>query len=146
MSALSLDPSECSNAPRLRLVARDEDTSPLHDWPTAAAVEGGPEFDVAHDALPTDPSRVLVAGRDPAKRTDVLDSLSEILPLRTLFEQAGTFWEVLARAPASRMVILSGEIDGIPAESLLHMLGHRHPGLPVVSLEVPAPHAVCAPA
>jgi hypothetical protein len=127
-------------------VRRDEDTVPLRDWPTSPAAEGGPGLDVERDASPVDGAPVLVAGRDPAKRTDVLDSLSAILPLRTLFEQAGTFWEVLARAPASRMVILSGELDGIPAEALLHVLGHRHPGLPVVSLEVQLSHAICAPA
>jgi hypothetical protein len=64
--------------------------------------------------------------------------LTKIMTRRTPFEQAGTFWEVLVRAPASRMVILSGELDGMPAESLLHMIGHRHPGLPVVSLDASA--------
>jgi hypothetical protein len=35
-------------------------------------------------------------------------------------------------------VIISGELDDVPAESLLHTLGHRHPGLPVVSVEATA--------
>jgi len=48
-------------------------------------------------------------------------------------------WEVLAHAPSSRIVILSGELDDAPAESLMHTLGHRHPGLPVVSLGPPSP-------
>jgi hypothetical protein len=53
----------------------------------------------------------------------------------TQFEEAGTFWEVLERAPWSRMVILSGDLDELPGESLLHSLAHRHPDLPVVSFE-----------
>jgi hypothetical protein len=65
----------------------------------------------------------------------VLHDLSETMPEGTCFEEAGELWEVLAWAPASRAVILSGELDDVPAESLLHTLGHRHPGLPVVSVE-----------
>jgi hypothetical protein len=64
-----------------------------------------------------------------------LDGLVASMPPRTLFQQVGTFWEVLVRAPLARMVVLSGELDGIPTESLLHTLGRRHPGLPVVSLD-----------
>jgi hypothetical protein len=36
------------------------------------------------------------------------------------------------------MVILSGELDEIPPESLMQMLAHRHPSLPVVCLDAPA--------
>jgi hypothetical protein len=71
-------------------------------------------------------------------RAEVLRDLSETMPAGTRFEELGTFWEVLARAPTSRVVILSGELDEVPAESLLHTLGHRHPDLPVVSLEASA--------
>jgi hypothetical protein len=81
---------------------------------------------------------VVIAGRDPFRRAEVLHDLSETMPAGTRFEEAGELWEVLACAPASRAVILSGELDHVPAESLLHTLGHRHPGLPVVSLEASA--------
>jgi hypothetical protein len=68
----------------------------------------------------------------------VLHDLSETMPAGTHFEELGALWEVLAWAPASRAVIISGELDDVPAESLLHTLGHRHPGLPVVSVEAVA--------
>jgi DNA-binding NtrC family response regulator len=84
---------------------------------------------------------VLIAGRDSAGRAAVLRELSRTMPADTLFEQAGAFWEVLERAPAISMVILSGELDEVPAESLLGMLAHRHPDLPVVSLDPPKPLA-----
>jgi hypothetical protein len=32
-------------------------------------------------------------------------------------------------------VILSGELEGIPAQSLMQMLGHRHPEVPVVCID-----------
>lgn len=78
---------------------------------------------------------VLIAGHDPLRRAEVRHDLSETMPAGTCFEEVGTLWEVLAWAPASRAVILSGELDDVPAEALLHTLGHRHPSLPVVSLE-----------
>ncbi|MFI4985324.1 MAG: hypothetical protein ACHQAV_04980 [Solirubrobacterales bacterium] len=94
-----------------------------------------PQSPLWHDRSPDGDSPVLVAGRDLAARAEVLDSLVATMPERTLFQEVGTFWEVLVRAPLVRMVVLSGELDGIPTESLLHMLGHRHPELPVVSLD-----------
>lgn len=81
---------------------------------------------------------LLIAGRDPLRRAEVLHDLSETMPSGTHFEELGALWEVLAWAPASRAVIISGELDDVPAESLLHTLGHRHPGLPVVSVEAVA--------
>jgi len=69
----------------------------------------------------------------------VLDQLARTLPASTRFTEARAVWEVLAHAPSSRIVILSGELDDAPAESLMHTLGHRHPGLPVVSLGPPSP-------
>jgi hypothetical protein len=80
---------------------------------------------------------VLIAGADADQRADVLEQLSRTMPDSTRFEQAEAFWEVLAQAPRSRIVILSGELDERSAESMLHTLGHRHPDLPVVSFEQP---------
>jgi len=36
------------------------------------------------------------------------------------------------------MVVLSGELDGIPLESLRQMLARRHPDLPVATLDARA--------
>jgi len=85
-----------------------------------------------------DASPILIAGRDRANRAEVLDTLSETMGPGAVFEQAETFSEVLLRAPASRMVVLSGELDGIPLESLRQMLARRHPDLPVATLDARA--------
>ena len=59
------------------------------------------------------------------------------MPQGTSFQEASAFWEVLAQAPGSRMVILSGDLEDGPSESLMQAIGNRHPGLPVVSLDSP---------
>jgi hypothetical protein len=82
-----------------------------------------------------DASPILIAGRDRDSRAGVLDTLSEIMGPNAAFEQAETFSEVLLRAPASRMVVLSGELDGMPPESLRQKLAHRYPDLPVATLD-----------
>ncbi|HEX3909500.1 MAG TPA: hypothetical protein VHW67_02210 [Solirubrobacteraceae bacterium] len=80
---------------------------------------------------------VLIAGGDPAAREAVLRDLARSLSPDTVVEQAAAVWEVLARAGDSRVVILSGELEDVSAEALMQMLAHRHPGLPVVSLDGP---------
>jgi hypothetical protein len=40
------------------------------------------------------------------------------------------------------MVILSGELEELPAESVMQMLVHRSPEVPVVCLDAPARVAV----
>jgi DNA-binding NtrC family response regulator len=96
--------------------------------------DGSPALRLMREPTPTDGSRVLVAGRDATQRAAVLDQLTQTMPPSTVFEEAGAFCQVLERAPASRIVVLSGELDDVPAESLMQKLAHRHPGLPVVSL------------
>ena len=86
-------------------------------------------------------SAILIAGRDRASRAEVLESLSEEMGPDATFEQAETFSEVLLRAPASRMVVLSGELDGMPPESLRRKLARRHPDLPVATLDARAQRA-----
>jgi hypothetical protein len=139
MTSVPLMPSARYSEPKLRLLSGTDD-APLAARSDQAdrAPECPTGLPLLQDPLPDEASRVLIAGRDPAKRADVLGSLAGVMPQRTLFEEAGTFWEVLARAPTIRMVIISGELDGVPAESVLHKLGHRHPQLPVVSLDAPA--------
>lgn len=79
---------------------------------------------------------VLILGEDPLVRAHVRHELTELMPA-TWFEESGTFWEALVLAPSSRLVILSGEVGQFSAEELMHALAHRHPDLPVVSLEPP---------
>ena len=42
------------------------------------------------------------------------------------------------------MVILAGDLDDADTESLMHLLGRRHPELPVVCVEEPPPAAAGA--
>jgi hypothetical protein len=79
-------------------------------------------------------SRILVAGADPERRAAVLRELSEALPADTQFGEAGAAWEVLDQASSSGVVMLAGDLNEVTAESLMHVLGHRHPSLPVVAL------------
>ena len=78
---------------------------------------------------------ILLAGGGQSARTSVLRDLARSMPASTSFEQASTIWEVLARAPQSKLVILSGALEGIPAQALMQMLGHRHPEVPVVCID-----------
>ena len=78
---------------------------------------------------------ILIAGGEQSARTSVLRDLARSMPPSTSFEQAGAIWEVLARAPQSKLVILSGALEGIPAQALMEMLGHRHPKVPVVCID-----------
>jgi hypothetical protein len=80
-------------------------------------------------------SPILIAGRDRGSRAEVRDSLAETMGPEAAFEEAETFSEVLLKAPASRMVVLAGELDGMPPESLRHRLARRHPDLPVATLD-----------
>jgi len=88
---------------------------------------------------------VLLAGGGRAARDAIRFDLAQTMPSATEFEQAGALWEVLARASESSMVILGGELDDVPAESVMQMLAHRHPALPVVRFDEPAtPNTVSA--
>jgi hypothetical protein len=79
-------------------------------------------------------SHILVAGADPAQRAAVLHDLTESLPASVQLGEAGAVAEVLERASTSSVVMLAGEVGGVSAESMMHMLGNRHPSLPVVAL------------
>ncbi|HVR04721.1 MAG TPA: hypothetical protein VMS02_01680 [Solirubrobacteraceae bacterium] len=83
-------------------------------------------------------ARILVAGADAERRANVLRNLSEALPDETQFGEAGAAWEVLEQAPSSGVVMLAGDLDEATAESLMHVLGHRYPSLPVVALGLAA--------
>jgi hypothetical protein len=138
MTTSALQTAQLADAPKLRLLP----TRPSRPAPPARVVaprsSERPALRLVHDGT-LEEYPVLIAGRDPAGRAAVLHELIRTMPADTTFEEAGAFWEVLVRAPAVSMVILSGELDEVPAEALLGMLAHRHPDLPVVSLDAPAP-------
>ncbi len=121
--------------PHLRMLrggrtARDTD-------PTAVVGERQQNI-AARRAAANARSRILVAGADPEQRAAVLRELSEALPSDTQFGEARAAWEVLEQAPSSGVVMLAGDLAEVTAESLMHVLGHRHPSLPVVALGVVA--------
>lgn len=97
-----------------------------------------PEHMAARRAAAKAHARILVAGADPEQRAAVLRELSEALPQDTQFGEARAAWEVLEQAPSSGVVMLAGDLAEVTAESLMHVLGHRHPSLPVVALGVVA--------
>jgi hypothetical protein len=78
---------------------------------------------------------VLLAGADACGRELLREEIAATLPHRTRFIEAEDVCEVLEQAPLSRLVILAGDLDDASAESLMRMLGHRHPQLPVVCVE-----------
>jgi DNA-binding NtrC family response regulator len=82
--------------------------------------------------------RILIAGTDPERRAAVLRNLSEELPADTQFGEAAAAAEVLEQAPSSGVVMLAGDLGEISAESLMSVLGDRHPSLPVVALSARA--------
>jgi hypothetical protein len=82
---------------------------------------------------------VLLAGADARRRTMLRVELGAKLPARTRFCEAGEVAEVLERAPRSSMVILTGDLDDADGESLVRLLGRRHPQLPVIRVQESAP-------
>jgi hypothetical protein len=87
------------------------------------------------------PSRIMLAGSDGKRRFALLDDLTRTLSSSTVFAHASAICDVLEHAPGSRMVIITGDLDDAPAESLMHMLAHRHPGLPVLIVDSPTRNA-----
>jgi hypothetical protein len=131
-------------APKLRLLASSE--KPPLEHVTIAAFRARPAPRAAgatavapelEHARPTD-APVLIAGRDTTRRASMIDELKRAMPHGTKFVHASAFWEVLVHAGSSRMVILSGDLDEVPTESLMRMLSHRYPSLPVVALDAPS--------
>ncbi len=91
----------------------------------------------AETSLPAD-APVLIAGCDADRRAAMIEELKSTMAPGTKFVHASAFWEVLVLAGQSCMVILSGALDEMPTDSLMRMLGHRYPALPVVALDAPA--------
>lgn len=136
--SIALRSRERSHPPKLRLVPSRRDPSAAHMAArTTPPSEPPPGLRLVLDPSP-EASHVLVVGRDAAQRAAVVDELTNMMGPSTIFEEAAAFGQVLVRAPASRMVVLSGDLEDVPAELLMQKLAHRHPGLAVVSLSVPA--------
>jgi uncharacterized protein YbjT (DUF2867 family) len=80
---------------------------------------------------------VLLAGADEHSRAMLRAEFGATLPSRTRWVEASDVAEALERAAHSRMVILAGDLDDADAESLMRMLGRRHPELPVICVDAP---------
>lgn len=78
---------------------------------------------------------MLIAGGDADRRVAVAGELRDQLSAETSFAEATALWEVLNTAATSSLVVLAGDLDDVPAKSLMHMIGHRYPDLPVISLD-----------
>ncbi len=78
---------------------------------------------------------VIVAGSEPQRRAAVVAELASILPEDVAIEEAELTWQVLQHAPCCRLVMLTGELEDSPAERVISLIGRRHPGLPIVSLQ-----------
>jgi hypothetical protein len=135
-TALRLDHRQLAEsyagAPRLRLTAKG--AGDAGSRATAARSERSARDPWGSRGAEGARAPVLIAGGDAVTRAQVRDELAAAMPGGTRFEELGTFWQLLARAPESRAVILSGDLDDVSAESLRHTLAHRHPDLPVVSI------------
>lgn len=104
---------------------------------TAKATTGAPQAQERRAPLRLvgeQTSSILVASSDAGRRRTLLQELSQQMPEGTRFQEAAATWEVLEHAPSSRLVMLAGELDGSSAESVMHLLGKRHPQLPVLAL------------
>jgi hypothetical protein len=133
MTTLAIHTGATFDGPKLRLLPK---RGSLQRRPS---VEAGPRHSdrTIPGGAPV-PRLILLAGGKAGDREAVLSDLRRTMPGGTTFRQAGALWEVLAQAAESSMVVLSGELDEVPAESLMQMLAHRNPALPVVSVDATA--------
>ncbi len=82
---------------------------------------------------------VLLAGGDRHGRATLREEFGATLPPRTGWVEAEDITGVLQRASYSRMVILAGDLHDADADSLMRLLGQRHPELPVICVDAPLP-------
>jgi hypothetical protein len=143
MTTIAVPTVRYPGAPRLRLLAGRDGSSVAKRRLQAPRAPRTFERDVASAPLargsaqssPTAEGPVLVAGKDATRRACMIEELASTMAPGTRFTHAAASWEVLALAGSSRMVILSGELEEISNESLMRMLSHRYPALPVVALD-----------
>jgi len=138
MSSVAIQRPGLMRAPKLRLLPKSGSSSarPEAKRPALRLLDG---------PQPTQ-QPVLLAGGDADARARVLRDLASSMPSSTTFEQVGAIWELLVRAPECSMVVLSGELDEMPAESLMQMLVHRSPEVPVVCLDAEESRGLEGPA
>lgn len=84
---------------------------------------------------------VLLVGADAHARAVLRAEFGATLPSHTEWVEADDVAGVLERAAHSRMVILAGDLDDADAESLMRLLGRRHPELPVICVDASLPAA-----
>jgi hypothetical protein len=137
MPTATMHSTALAHAPKLRL-------TPKRGSSSRRAGANRPQLRLLSSPAPAQ-KPILLAGGDRAARDAVRHDIAKHMPSSAAFQQAGAIWELLVRAPQASMVILSGELDDVPAESLLAMLAHHHPSLPVVSLATPVPTASQVP-
>jgi hypothetical protein len=126
-------------SPRLRLViAPGAEASRSVPRPLASTEQAR---SVAGAASSTPARAVLVAGGDAFRRAAIREELRERLAPDTSFDEASVLSEVLNSAATSRMVVLAGDLEDVSAKSLMHMVSHRYPDLPVMRLDVATPGA-----
>ena len=102
----------------------------------ALRLTGARRSDTPRGSVPGRPSlTVLVAGADAYRRAILRAELASTLPRMTRFCEAEEVAQVLEHAAGSRLVILAGDLRDAEAESLMRLLGQRHPELPVVCLD-----------
>jgi hypothetical protein len=144
MTTITAPTGRYPGAPRLRLLAGGDlaqrpnsrfETTRAPNTSEREVASASPRRATTATSSPVVDAPVLVAGKDATRRDAMVDELARTMAPGTRFTHAAASWEVLALAGASRMVILSGELEGVSSESLMRMLSHRYPALPVVALD-----------
>jgi hypothetical protein len=92
-----------------------------------------------HESAPRDLAPVLLAGADASARASLRAEFGATLPSRTKWVEAYDVAGVLELAAYSRMAILAGDLDDADADSLISLLGRRHPELTVICVDAPMP-------
>jgi hypothetical protein len=92
------------------------------------------EPDYPPPAVEDEQAAVLIAGGQRGARAKMLRQLRELLPEGTPFVEACETWEVVAQAPSSRLVVLTGDLGDLSARGLMRVLSRRHPLLPVIAV------------
>lgn len=142
MSTTTTTGSPRRSRPRLRLLPDASEPHPPRREPAGTAVGavdnvGAAVRNLGHGEKPPaspEGATVLVAGAQPAARARMLRQLRELLPGGTPFVEAHETWEVVAHAPDSRLVVLTGDLTDLSARGLMRVLSRRHPLLPVISV------------
>ncbi|HEV2975439.1 MAG TPA: hypothetical protein VGX69_10690 [Solirubrobacteraceae bacterium] len=146
MTTASITVPRLAGAPKLRLLPRGayQRSEQQRASTRGKRVERVPDASRAVSAVavadaPTPTSAadapVLLVGRNASRRSATIAELGQTMPSGTKFAHASTLGEVLVLAGSSRMVILSGDLADAPSASLMPMLSHRYPTLPVVAFD-----------